>query len=138
MADQSTPTLSIPKDVIEPIIQASIAAAVANALGDNASILRTAIDRVLTQKVDERGTPSSYSGRPFIDYLVSDSLRLAITAAVHEAMTLHREAVRAGVLRELAKKNSPFVKQLVDGMVSSVFDPKRFSYSLKIVVDGAS
>lgn len=132
MAD--APTFQIPKDVIEPIIQAQVLAAVAGALGAHDRILHMTIEKALLQPVDDSGKPASYRGEPFIEWLVKGAMRDAVKAAVIEAMEGHKERIRVAVLAEMQKKNSPLVKQLVEGMIAGVFDVSRFAWSVNVQV----
>lgn len=130
-------TVQIPNDVLAPIIQAKITEALGSALGSNSHMLRIAVERVLTQKVEESsGKPSasSWGTCSFIDYLTGNALREAVKVAVQEALTEQKEAVRSALLRELQRKNSPFIKQLVAGMVTGVFDPARIKYGVVVNV----
>ena len=129
-------TVQIPNDVLTPIIEAKITEALSGALGNNAQLLRLAVEKVLTQKVDTDGKPSRGYGNDvaFIDYITSNALREAVKVAVQEALTAQKEIVRAALLRELQRKNSPFVKQLVTGMIEGTFDASRIKYGVTVNV----
>lgn len=130
------PTFQIPTDVIQPIIKAHVLTAVTGALSNHSVILNEIVSRILSQQVGDDGKPCSYRGQQFIDYLVSTALREGVKAAVTEAIASHQETIRAAVLKELSKRNSPLVKQLVDGMVRGTFDPSRLRYALHLKLEG--
>ncbi len=134
MADNAT--VSIPQDVLKPIIEAKITEALASALGNQSQLLRMAVEKVLTQKVDSDGKPGrGYSSdMAFIDYITGEALRAAVQSAVKDAMEAQKEVVRSALLKELQKKNSPFVKQLVTGMIEGTFNPSRLKYGVTVNV----
>lgn len=131
------PTLSIPKDLIDPIIHAQITAAVAQAMGPSAHVMQQAIASILSTQVDNEGKPSAYGrGQSWLDWAVADSIRKAAKAAIEESVAGLSEAMRKQFIAELGKKNSPMVKQLVDGMVSGVFKPESLRYRLTVAAEG--
>lgn len=127
-------TVNIPKDVLAPIIQAQITAVLAEALGAQRNVLEMAVVAVLNGKVDSNLQPQNY-GEPFHKVLIDKTMREAVAAAMKEAVGKHRDLVYNAVLKELTKKNSPWVKQLVKGMVESVFDPTKLGYRLDVKIE---
>ncbi|RZZ85656.1 hypothetical protein [Pseudoxanthomonas winnipegensis] len=127
------PTLSIPKDIIEPIVQANIAAAVAGAMGPSGEILRQAVASILTMRVDHEGKPSTYgNNRTWIDWAIGDAIKKAARAAIEEQTANLQESIKAYIAAELKKKNSPIVKQIADGMLGAVFEPSNLRYKLTV------
>ena len=49
------PTFKIPRDVIQPIIEAKVSSALLEALGDQQWLVRNCISTVLEQKVNDQG-----------------------------------------------------------------------------------
>lgn len=134
------PTLQIPKDVIEPIIQAHVAAAVTQALGNNAELVRQAIAHVLNEKVDTTGRRNDYSYQntvPFIQWAVRDCVQKATLAAIQEAMTKNQAVVKKLIVEELKRTNSPLVRQLIEAMTNQ-FTGQHLTYALKVSYDANS
>jgi hypothetical protein len=132
----SNPTLQIPKDVIEPIIQANITAAIAQAMGNGTQVIQQAIASILATSVDSEGKPSSYgNSRRWIDWAVGDSLRKAAKAAIDEHIAAHREAIQKQLVAELSKKNSPLIKSMVEGMMKSCFSESNLKYRLTVTAE---
>lgn len=129
------PTFSIPQDVITPIIQAQITAAVAQAMGPQARVMEQAVAGILSTKVDERGTPGNYSSnKPWIEWAVGEAIRAAAKAAIEQFVAEQQEAIKAALVKDLSKKNSPLLKSLMDGMISGVFRADNLKYRLNIEV----
>ena len=136
---RAQPTLAIPKDLIEPIIQANITAAVAQAIAPNGQMLQQAVATILSTRVDQNGTPtnSSYQTSTWLDWAVGNAIRAAAKAAITEQVQALESAVKAHIARELQKKNSPLVKQIADGMIGAAFSPDGLRYRLTVAVDKA-
>jgi hypothetical protein len=109
------PTFQIPKDIIEPIIQAHVSAAVVSALGENKKIVEMAISRVLNQKVNSDGNTSGYvynNSPTFIQWLMSKAVRSAVEKAVVEQVATYQDELKKAIAAELGigKKYSPLAK----------------------------
>jgi hypothetical protein len=137
MADN--PTFQIPKEVIEPIIQAHVTTAVMNALGGHQKLVSDAVASVLTQSVDSDGKPSSssYYGKPFIEHVMTKCIRDAVLQAVQEEMPKHKDVIRAHISSQLRQKNSPLLKQFVDGMAGALADPDNLKYAINVSYETA-
>jgi hypothetical protein len=131
----SNPTLQIPKDIIEPIIQAEITRSIVEAMGPKQAVMQHAIASILNMSVDSDGKPSSYNGRPWIDWIIGKEIREAATAAIVEHLAAHGEAIKKQLAAEMAKKNSPLVKQLVEGMVGAMTHPDALKWRLNVTFD---
>lgn len=135
----SQPTIAIPKDIIEPIIQAQITAAVAQALGPHTFILRDAITGILATKVDSDGKPSTYgNSKPWIDWAVGDAIRKAALEAITQEVEKLNGAIKKQLVTELSRKNSPMVKQIAEGLANGVFGPDVVKWRLAINVEPRS
>lgn len=134
----STATLQVPNDVIDPIIRAEVTRAIIEAMGNKGNILTTAIAGILATQVDGEGKVSSYSsdrGRSWLDWAIGNALRSAAKDAITEVMTTHKETIKAAMVVELQKKNSPLVKQLIEGMVNAASHPDVLKYRISIAYD---
>lgn len=129
----NNPTFQIPQDVITPIIQAQITAAVAAALGPNAQIIEKAIVGILNTNVDSEGKPSSYGrGQSWLDWACANAIREAAKAAIDENVAGLTAAIKKQLAAEMAKKNSPMVKQLMEGMIAGAFNETTMRYRLTV------
>lgn len=130
-----TPTLQIPKDVIEPIIQAHIAGAVTAALSGREQIVTDAVNRVLTMQVDDQGKPSSYGrSQTFVQWLMNDAIRTAAVAALREALEKEQPAIKKAIAAELKKQSSPIAKQMVESFSRLAASDHMLNYGVSINV----
>jgi len=132
----SNPTLQIPKDIIEPIIQAEITRSIVEAMGPKQAVMQHAISTILNMNVDSDGKPSNYgNSRPWIDWVIGAEIKAAATAAIKEHLAAHGDAIKKQLAAEMAKKNSPLVKQLVEGMVGAMTHPDVLRWRLNVTFD---
>lgn len=130
-------TLSIPNDVLQPIIDAHVAKAISEALGNRSDLIAAAVTAALTMKVDDRGNPTTYSNATtFLQWLVRDSIRNAATAAVSEYLLGDMQGIKAMVAKEMKNQRSPLVKSLIEGIAKGAAEAGR--WSIKVSVDGVA
>jgi len=132
----SAPTLQIPRDVIEPIIQANITTAIAQALGGSANVMEKAISTILATKVDSEGKPSNYSHpshKTWLDWAIGDAIRKAARAAIESNIETLQGALKEQMVAQLTKKNSPLIKQIAEGLAAGAFSPEAIKWRLTIV-----
>lgn len=133
---QQQPSLTIPKDIIEPIVKAHMQAALAEALGDKSKLLEQMAAQVLNAKVDCNGRPPSYrsdEAGTFIEVTLANELREAVRTVLREELDKHKERIRAAIVAELQKKNSPIVKAMVEGLLTGVVT-NGLAYALTVKV----
>jgi hypothetical protein len=138
MADN--PTFQIPKDVIEPIITANVAAAVLAAFADKSKLMEIAVSKVLTAKVEKdsgKPTTSDYYATTYIQWLMENVVKNAVAEAIKEQVGLHKEALKKAIATELgiSKKYSPLAKQLINGMCEAMSHPDLLRYRIKVEFD---
>lgn len=136
MAD--APTFQIPKDVIEPIIQSHISAAVAVALQGHRPIVEQAVAHALNVKVDNDGKVSQYSSSnqvPWLQWVMGDCIRKAALAAVQEELAQQQDAIKKQIAAELRKVNSPLAKKLIESMAGAIADQRSLQYRLTVSVE---
>lgn len=132
------PTLNIPQDVINPIIQANISAAILAAMGDGSKVVANAITTILSTKVDPNsGNVHSYQSQntvPWIDWAMGNAVRESAKAAIIEYLADHQEEVKKHLAAELSKKNSPLAKSLVEAMAKGMADQNALRYAVSVTV----
>lgn len=136
MAD---PNFTIPKEIIEPIIQAHVNKAVIEALNGPHDIVSKSILNIINMPVDASGKASTYSSdrnRPWIDWVIGDCIRIAARAAIESHIANHQEQMKKILIKELGSKNSRLAKQLAEGMVGAVSDPEFLKYRINVTFDG--
>lgn len=128
-------TLQIPNDVIKPIIEAKVAAAVVEALGGYKPMVEIAVAQVLNQKVGDDGKPSNYSNAvPFFKWAMDDCIKRAARAAIEEYFRQHEDLIKQALASELSKKNSPLVKQMIAALTGTVLNANELRYRMNVTV----
>jgi len=131
-----TASLQLPRDMIEAAIQREVSISISKALGDSAKILNEVVRQVLTSKVDRDGKPSSYGGLEFIKWAMEDSLKKAVKESINEEIGKYKDVIKKNITEQLAKKNSPLVKQLVDGMCTGVTQALENKWQITVSYQG--
>ena len=129
--------VNIPRDVIEPIVQAKVALAVAEALGGHQDLVALAVTAVLTAKVDSDGRVGNYANRDslsYVQWIMRDCIRKTVSKVLQDEMPKHEHVIREHIIAQLQNKKSPLVKQLVEGMVKAVTSPNTLAYRLTVDV----
>lgn len=129
-------TIEIPNEVILPIVEAKVAAAVTEALGGYDRLIEVAVSQVLNQKVGDDGRPSTYSNAvPWFKYVMRDCVQKSARAAIEDYFKDHGELIKKAITTELNKKNSPLVKQLVSTLIGSVVNADSLRYRMNVSVN---
>lgn len=139
MATQENPTFQIPRDVIEPILQAHVSAAIAQAFGSQSILIEKFINEVVNRRVKEDGSFPSYSSDKtvgWLDWAVANVIRTVIKAQLTEEIEKHQDEMKQIIVRELKKKNSPLIRQLAEGMVGGFANQETLKYRFELVVKG--
>ena len=130
------PTFQIPKDVIEPIIQAHVSLAVVNALGDGNKLMESAVRQVLETKVNDKGESSNYnSDIPWLQWALGNAVRKAVKEVLEEELLKHKDRLKAQLVSMLQKKNSKLINELIEGMAGAMTNPDVFKYRMRIEFD---
>lgn len=128
-------TLSLPKDLIEPIIQAHIQSALAEAFNKEAIISKMAW-QILNQKVDSGGKPvqSDYQvAGTFLEVSINKMMREAFTETLAAEMEKHKATLKTYLVKEMSKTNSKLLKTMADGLVEGlVTDGLRYRLTVEI------
>lgn len=130
------PTFTIPRDVIDPIIQAQVGKAISEALGGREALIDKAIYHVLTQKVDEKGNRDNYNSshsHTWLQWVMGECIRGAAKQAVMEVMTKHKEAISKALVEQLRNSRAPLAKQFAESLLTGLAgDAQRLDWHLKI------
>lgn len=137
MSDSSIASLQIPKEMIESAIRTHVAAAIADAFGEKNAILNMAVGRVINQRVDSEGKPSTYSrdsDRPWIEWAIGETVRESVKSVLSEELAKQQDRIRAEISAQLQKKNSPLLKMLVESMANSITEIAGNRYRMTVNV----
>ena len=126
-------SITIPKDLLQPAISAQVSKAMIEALGSEGKLLLALADRIMTQKVDESGKPSSYSSsKSYIEWLVENMTKDAIKEAIGEHGAAFCANVKATVEKELKKPGSKLSKAIAESAAQAAISGMSNRYGLEI------
>lgn len=123
MSDDKNIALTISNDLVKPIIDAKIQAAIVGALGDGADLIKGAVAKALEYKVDRDGKISSYSGDnkyPYLEVIAERLIREATRKALEMWIAENQPKIEAELKKALAKSGSKLAAAFANGLLESV------------------
>lgn len=129
MSDQID--IKVSEDLVRPIIEAKINAAICAGLVDQEKLLQGVASRILNMKVNSDGKrdPYNYSDSlTLIQYLAENAIKEAAQAAIKEWAESKKEEIKKSLIEQLKlKKNtSRMVEILMDGIMEVTTSKYRF------------
>jgi len=117
--------LSISQEIVKPIIETQIKAAIASALGKKEEIIKSAIDAILNFKVDYQGHRSQYSSDnkyDFIEIHIQKAIEKALTEAIQEWVNTNQKRIKKEFFEILKtrKGSQALIKAFIDGIAGSL------------------
>ena len=128
-------TVNIPKDVLEPIIHAQVAAGITAAIGDPAELIRKIVEVAMKRKVDADGKVNSssyYNTHNMVELLAEKAIHQVVRETIIAGVDEQRPAIKDSVRKALARKASPFAKALMDGLTKSMTQNWSFNCEIKL------
>ena len=137
MADD--PTFKIPREVIEPIIQAKVSAAIVEALGNTQWLVSNCIEKVLNEKVKDDGTRQTDSyymdkSPTFLQWSMRSCVQASFKRILQEEIEKHRPVIYEQLLKTLKAKDSPLLNQLVGAMTDAILTASKNPYQMEVTI----
>ena len=121
---KSNVNVEISEDLVKPIIQAKIQAAIVTEMSkDKDGLLEAMVNGAMTQKVNDDGRrvkDSYYNKTPFIEVLCKNAIQEAAREAMKDFIEENKPLIKEKIKKELTRKNSMMAKAVVDGMVKNM------------------
>jgi len=123
---KDTVNVEISQDLVRPIIETKIQAAIHEALGqDPQRLIQAIVDSAMHTKVDSTGEvgKSSYDNKhDFLEVMVKNAIREESKAALDEVIAEHRPKIREAVKRNLmgARGAGKVATAVVEGIAESL------------------
>lgn len=127
--------LEIDQEYIKQSVEEIVKAGIVAALGDPASIVKTAIDKTINMKVDRRDgkfTNSSYGSVPYLSYLAEKTVENTIKKTLEQYVEEHAEEFRQEVYRALSKKE--FKRGTAEAFVSTILNNAKSQWKMPISI----
>lgn len=117
--------LSISQEVVKPIVETQLKAAIAQALGKQEDIVKSAINAILNFQVDYQGNRSKYDSDNtynFIDIHIQLAIEKALKEAIQEWVKTNQEQIKKDFFEILKTKkgSQALIKAFIDGISGSL------------------
>lgn len=134
---QGEMTLKVDPDLVKPVIEAQIEAAVIRELNRVEDLIPRMVNAIIHQKVDSSGKRSDYTHNNRYDYLevvtskvVRDAVKQAIDEVVAEKYPQIKDTVRQLLVEN--ETATGIAQMLVDGLRESIERTHRFSVRVEL------
>lgn len=136
MAENSMMSLSISKDMLTPVIEQQVKAMMIEILGGKELIVDDIITKILHQRVDKDGKPSTWSGdkQTYFDWLLVNELTKAVKELIHEEITSQSGKIRKQIKKAIQteKGANTIAQALLDGLGETVKSSWRSSFKIEL------
>lgn len=122
--EQNLVQLGINPELIKPIINTHIKAAIVEAMGGSEELIDKVVDSVLNTKVNHEGKISNYSGDNryrWLDIILTNEIRNAVKAELQNAVTESSGVIRESLIAKLRTRAGADIvaSALLDGLCHS-------------------
>lgn len=125
--------LNLDQEYIKAAVEEVVRAAIVQALGDPASIVKAAVDRTINTKVDKEGKPSTGWGAvPYLEWLASKTVEKTVREAMNEAVQEQTEALKEEMKEQISSKS--FRNDLAGKFIKTVLDSAESNYKMPVSV----
>jgi hypothetical protein len=119
-----TVKIEITEDLIRPIIENKIKAAIVESLGQEKRIFENLVDAVINLKVNSQGVVDKYSSSNkynFLDLTLQNAIKDSIKDAIKEFVSANQKKIKAEIIRQMNTKEgiNSFVMSLLTGVNNS-------------------
>lgn len=131
-------TLNVDNDLVKPVIEAEIQAAVVRELGQMQDLFPQMVKAVITTKVDRDGKPSSYSGnKTYLEWAFQKSMHIAIQRAITEWIDGNQDELQKELSKQIMASKSEFAQSVLSALVGAVANQWRFNVEVTLPKDQA-
>lgn len=129
--------LGINEDMVKPILEKQIQAAIMANLGNVDELFEFAIKKALSVKVNSEGLVSNYSSDnkyDFLEALTAKAIRNAATEAIKEYVKENQEQLKIALKKEMEKKanQNKLVQAFVDSATNTFSYEWRFDAKVEL------
>ena len=138
MENKEMVQLGINPDLIKPIVENQIKSAILAARGGADNLVESVVNALMTEKVNEKGQKSSYSGENkynWFDVIVTNTVREAIQAEIKNAILENANVFKDALVHQLTSKSgaNAVAKALIDGLNKTFESSWRSKISISFV-----
>jgi hypothetical protein len=113
-------SLTISKEIVQPIVKAKIQEALIGALGGTEKLIETVTESIFNTKVNHEGKTSGYSSENkynWLDIIVTNQIKVAVQEVVKEILETRQTEIKAAISKQLSIKKGieAFAQALLSG-----------------------
>jgi hypothetical protein len=113
-------SMNVGAEIVKPIVEAKVHAALVEALGGKGVLLENVIRVIINQKVDSQGRYSSYSSdKPLIEWMAESLIKNIAQDAVKEFVSSKKDLILAEFNKQFSKKQKTIAEKMVSGIIDS-------------------
>lgn len=132
-------SLTISKEIVQPIVKAKIQEALINALGGGDKLLEMVTESIFNSKVNHEGKISSYSSENkynWLDVTVTGQVQIAVKEVVKEMLETRQAEIKAAITKQLCSKKGieAFAQALLNGTAEAA---KTYRQSIEVKFEPA-
>lgn len=114
-------SLTISKDIVNPIVEAKVKEAVLSALGGADKLVDKLVSTIISQKVNEQGKVDSYSHNnkfSWLDVVLTKVIKEQAEEAIKEVLSDNAKTIKQELIKQLQTKkgSSLAASALIDAM----------------------
>lgn len=125
--------IQVGKDIVQPIVDAKIQAAVIAALDCEHEMVGLAVAKVLQQKVERNGEIPRYGDSnciPYVQFLFESTLKKAAGAAVASWVKDNEQKIRDSLVKQLPRQLDAIAKSFCESLVKAASNEWHFHIEL--------
>lgn len=125
-------SLTISKEIVNPIVNAKIQEAILSAMGGGDILIAKAVDYLFNQKVDSNGKISTYQSDnkyTWLEVNVTNQIRKAVEDATKEVLLSRQDILKAAIIKQLSSKKG--IEQLAEAIIKGTM-PQQYSSRIDV------
>lgn len=132
-------SLSISKEMLTPVIEQQVKAMMTEILGGKEFIIDEIITKILHQRVDKDGKPSTWGGdkQTYFDWLLVNELTKVVKELIHEEITSQSGKIRKQIKKAIQteKGANTIAQALLNGLGQTVNNTWRSTFKIELQQD---
>lgn len=130
-------SLTISKDIVNPIVEAKVKEAVLSALGGADKLVDQLVSTIISQKVNEQGKVDSYSHNnkfSWLDVVLTKVIKEQAEEAIKEVLADNAKTIKQELIKQLQTKkgSSLAASALIDAMNGTFSNSWRSQISIDL------
>lgn len=137
MSNGSGMTLNVDENLVRPIVEAEIQAAIVRQLESSQNLIPKLVQAALNQKVDYQGNPGrDYDNKyPYIEVLCNQAIRKAAEEGMRKYIEDSTPVIQLEIEKQIRSQTKNIAKVFVEGLAASIKSSWAFSVTVHLPED---